>query len=106
MEESLQIISEELNNAVHVDETSIALLTPAKDKLTQVAFRSLLPSLPSMEGGEISLLNNPEVSQVINTRRPLLISNINELNANSPIYKLMGLSQIQQAPNYAPQRRR
>ncbi|HKJ26271.1 MAG TPA: GAF domain-containing protein, partial [Anaerolineales bacterium] len=89
MNESLKIIAEELINAVHVDETSIALLNPTGSMLTQVAFESLLPSLPSMEGGEISLANNPEVTQVINTRKSLLISNIVELNTASPVYKLM-----------------
>lgn len=89
MNESLKIISEELTNAVHVDETSIALLNEEQNQLTQVAFRSLLPSLPSMEGGIIPLANNPEVAQVINYRKPLLISNINELGPSSPIYKLM-----------------
>ena len=68
------MIAEELNQAISVDETSIAMFTEKFDRLTQVAFVSNLKNLPSMQGSEITLANNEPVTRIMRDKKPIVLS--------------------------------
>jgi len=89
LQESLKMIAKELNQSISVDETSIAMFTEKFDRLTQVAFVSKLTGLPSMEGGEITLVNNEPISRLIRDKKPVILSDTKELLPSTPIHDLM-----------------
>lgn len=89
LQDSLRMIAEELNQAISVDETSIAMFTEKFDRLTQVAFVSNLKNLPSMQGSEITLANNEPVTRIIRDKKPIVLSNTNELFRSTPMHDLM-----------------
>ena len=89
LQESLKMIAKELNQAISVDETSIAMFTEKFDRLSQVAFVSKLTGLPSMEGGEITLINNEPISRLVRDKKPVILSGTRELLPSTPIHDLM-----------------
>jgi len=89
LQESLKLIAKELNQAISVDETSIAMFSEKFETLTQVAFVSNLPGLPSMEGGEIPLVNNEPISRIIRDKKTIILSRSREASWATPIHDLM-----------------
>ncbi len=89
LKESLNFIANELNKAISVDETSIAIFTESFEHLTQVAFVSNLPGLPSMEGGEIPLVNNEPISRLIREKKTIIISRSKDTSRSNPTHDLM-----------------
>jgi signal transduction histidine kinase/DNA-binding response OmpR family regulator len=89
LQDSLKLIAEELNEAISVDETSIAMFSENFERLTQVAFVSRLIGLPSMEGGEIPLTNNEPISRLVRDKKPIIISRSKEITWATPIHDLM-----------------
>lgn len=88
LRESLKLIAEELNMAVTVDETGIALFNPAGTLLTTIAFESKLTDLPSMAGTEIPIAENTPVMQVMNTRKALVIR-ADAATEPSPLHEIL-----------------
>ncbi len=89
LQQSLKLVAKEMNKAVSVDETFIALANQSNESMDLVAFDSILPNLPTMEGGLIPVRGNPPVSHVVNTRKPLLISINDEGITATPMHELM-----------------
>jgi GAF domain-containing protein/HAMP domain-containing protein len=94
--ENLQIISQELVQALQLDEVGIAILeNETDDFLTVVAQYHRLQG-PSFIGFHIPLADNETTLEVLRTQQPVMVTNAQENPATQPVHEQMRHANIQQ----------
>ena len=89
LKDSLKLVATELNQAINVDETGIALFNETKETLTLVAFDAKSNNTTSIIGENIPVKGNASIMQVLNTNQPLIIDQSRSSVQASAIHELM-----------------
>ncbi len=95
LKDSLKIVAIELNQAINVDETGIALFNENKEILTLVAFETKTSNATSIIGENIPVKGNASIMQVLNTNQPLIIDQARNSVQTSAIHELMDQRQYE-----------
>jgi signal transduction histidine kinase/DNA-binding response OmpR family regulator len=86
---ALEIVAQEMVLFFDVRNTGIALLNPDRTQLTVVADYTREKHTGSTVGTVIPVVDNPSSQQVIETGRPLAVSNVQSNPLTGPIHELM-----------------
>ena len=89
LHDSLKFVAMELNQAISVDETGIALFSIDEETLSYIAFESKTPGIASILGESIPVEGNASILTIINTKRPLVINRAKSNNQSSSMQELM-----------------
>ena len=88
LQESLQIITTEMGEALHV-QTGFALLNAARDTLKVVSDYNPDPAFPPSIGMDIPVQGNPSSEKALTTKKPVIIEDAQNDPLTAPIHETM-----------------
>ncbi len=89
LSDALQIVAKETVHALPVHRAGIALLNEERTALAVMADYSIVADVPSGVGVVIPLKDNPSSQKVLETRKPLIITNAQESPLTKPIHEAL-----------------
>ncbi len=89
LKEAMQIIAREIVHALPVQRSGIALLNEERTDLTVLADYSLIDDVPSGVGVQIPLEGNLSTLQVLETHRPLIVTNAQNAEITLQIHEML-----------------
>jgi signal transduction histidine kinase/CheY-like chemotaxis protein len=89
LKEAMQVIAQEIVQALPVQRSGIALLNEERTHLTVLADYSLVDDVPSSVGVQIPLEGNLSTLQVLETRRPLIVPDAQKAEITSKVHAIL-----------------